>query len=47
VERMWGLQRSFMYRDMATVGVDIVAWPESVTLDQALALMPERRGERR
>ncbi|MGE2736230.1 DUF58 domain-containing protein [Mycolicibacterium vaccae] len=43
VERMWGLQRSFMYRDMATVGVDIVAWPDSVTLDQAMALMPERR----
>ncbi|MGE2835284.1 DUF58 domain-containing protein [Mycobacterium sp. SMC-4] len=47
VERMWSLQRSFMYRDMATVGVDIVAWPGSATLDQAMALMPEHRGERR
>ncbi|BBX19257.1 DUF58 domain-containing protein [Mycolicibacterium duvalii] len=46
VERMWGLQRSFMYRDMATVGVDIVAWPESATLDQAMTLMPNQRGAR-
>ena len=43
VERMWSMQRSFMYRDMATVGVDIVAWPESATLDQAMALAPIRR----
>lgn len=47
VERMWGLQRSFMYRDMATVGVDIVAWPDTATLDQAMMLMPEQRGARR
>lgn len=26
VDRMWALQRSSMYRDMATVGVDIVSW---------------------
>ncbi|RZT24408.1 uncharacterized protein (DUF58 family) [Mycobacterium sp. BK558] len=43
VDRMWAMQRSFMYRDMATVGVDIVAWPGSATLDQAMALVPERR----
>jgi uncharacterized protein (DUF58 family) len=43
VARMWAMQRSFMYRDMATVGVDIVAWPESATLDQAMALAPIRR----
>lgn len=47
VERMWNLQRAFMYRDMATVGVDIVAWPDTVSLDQAMALMPERRSVRR
>ncbi|MEZ0339071.1 DUF58 domain-containing protein [Mycobacterium sp. pV006] len=47
VERMWNLQRAFMYRDMATVGVDIVAWPDTVALDQAMALMPERRSVRR
>lgn len=43
VDRMWAMQRSFMYRDMATVGVDIVAWPDDATLDQAMALLPERR----
>ncbi len=46
VDRMWALQRSFMYRDMATVGVDIVAWPAHSTLDQALALVPDRRRRR-
>ena len=43
VNRMWTLQRSFMYRDMAIVGVDIVGWPGSATLDQAMALVPDHR----
>lgn len=43
VHRMWALQRSFMYRDMATVGVDIVGWPGTATLDQAMALVPDHR----
>lgn len=43
VDRMWGLQRSFMYRDMGTIGVDVVAWPSDATLDQAMAVMPDRR----
>ncbi|AEV72277.1 hypothetical protein MycrhN_1662 [Mycolicibacterium rhodesiae NBB3] len=43
VARMWSLQRSFMYRDMATVGVDIVAWREVDTLDAALQLVPDHR----
>jgi len=48
VNRMWALQRSFMYRDMATVGVDIVGWPGIATLDQAMALVPDHRtGARR
>jgi len=46
VHRMWAMQRSFMYRDMATVGVDIVGWPQSATLDQAMALIPLRRSRR-
>ncbi|OBK72480.1 DUF58 domain-containing protein, partial [Mycobacterium sp. 1274761.0] len=41
--RMWALQRSFMYRDMGTIGVDIVSWPSQNTLDQAMRLVPERR----
>ena len=48
VARMWALQRSFMYRDMATVGVDIIGWPGTATLDQAMALVPDHRaGARR
>lgn len=46
VHRMWSMQRSFMYRDMATVGVDVVGWPEDVTLDQAMALVPVHRARR-
>ena len=46
VHRMWKMQRSFMYRDMATVGVDIVGWPEAATLDQAMALIPVHRTRR-
>lgn len=46
VYRMWAMQRSFMYRDMATVGVDIVGWPKTATLDQAMALVPVHRSRR-
>ena len=46
VHRMWAMQRSFMYRDMATVGVDIVGWPGTATLDQAMALVPVHRSRR-
>lgn len=46
VHRMWAMQRSFMYRDMATVGVDIVGWPGHATLDQAMALVPVHRSRR-
>jgi uncharacterized protein (DUF58 family) len=41
--RMWAMQRSFMYRDMGTVGVDIVSWSAGDTLDQSLKLVPEHR----
>lgn len=43
VDRIWSLQRSFMYRDMGTVGVDVVSWQEDSTLDQAMYALPERR----
>ncbi|MBV8930197.1 MAG: DUF58 domain-containing protein [Mycobacteriaceae bacterium] len=43
ISRMWSLQRSFMYRDMGTVGVDVVSWAEENTLDQSLQLVPDRR----
>jgi uncharacterized protein (DUF58 family) len=49
VSRMWALQRSFMYRDMGTIGVDVVGWRQSDTLDQAMRQVPDRRrrGRRR
>jgi uncharacterized protein (DUF58 family) len=43
VARMWSLQRSFMYRDMGTIGVDVVSWRGDATLDQAMHLVPDHR----
>ncbi|MFJ4656494.1 DUF58 domain-containing protein [Nocardia sp. NPDC088792] len=41
--RMWQLERTAMYRDMGTVGVDIVPWPEDTRLDQVMRLLPDHR----
>ena len=43
VGRMWSLQRSFMYRDMGTIGVDVVSWGGDATLEQAMQLVPDHR----
>jgi uncharacterized protein (DUF58 family) len=43
VERMWALQRSAMYRDMGTVGVDVVAWQTDRSLDQSMRAVPDHR----
>ncbi|MGH3633506.1 DUF58 domain-containing protein [Mycobacterium sp.] len=43
IARMWALQRSAMYRDMATIGVDVLAWQADRTLDQSMRVMPDRR----
>jgi len=43
VDRMWALQRSAMYRDMATIGVDIVSWRENNGLEQSMGVLPDRR----
>lgn len=43
VERMWALQRSAMYRDIGTVGVDVVAWRPDRTLDQSMQAVPDHR----
>ena len=40
--RMWALQRSGMYRDMATIGVDVLSWPGDRSLDQSMATLPDR-----
>ncbi|WP_077077203.1 DUF58 domain-containing protein [Mycobacterium numidiamassiliense] len=43
VERLWVLQRAGMYRDMATIGVDIVSWDAGRGLEQSMDLVPNRR----
>ncbi|MEZ0351038.1 DUF58 domain-containing protein [Mycobacterium sp. pR1184] len=43
IDRLWALQRAAMYRDMATIGVDIVAWKQDHTLEQSMGVMPDRR----
>jgi uncharacterized protein (DUF58 family) len=43
VDRMWALQRAAMYRDMATIGVDIVSWEGDRSLEQSMGVMPDRR----
>jgi uncharacterized protein (DUF58 family) len=43
VTRMWALQRSAMYRDMGTVGVDVVAWQPDQTLDRSMQAVPDHR----
>jgi len=43
VIRMWSLQRSAMYRDMATIGVDVLSWPGERSLEQSMSVFPGRR----
>ncbi|RFZ53434.1 hypothetical protein MSS2_03088 [Mycobacterium marinum] len=43
VVRMWALQRAGMYRDMATVGVDVLDWPGNRALEQSMGALPDRR----
>jgi uncharacterized protein (DUF58 family) len=46
VNRMWELQRSAMYRDMATVGVDVISWRGDRSLEQSMGVLRDR-GRRR
>lgn len=43
VVQMWALQRASMYRDMATVGVDVLSWPSEHSLEQSMTGLPDRR----
>ncbi len=36
IERVWRLQRRSLYRDLATLGIPVVPWPEGSTLDAVL-----------
>ena len=42
VDRMWALQRSAMYRDMATIGVDVISWQGDRGLEQSMGVLPDR-----
>ncbi|MCV7260267.1 DUF58 domain-containing protein [Mycobacterium shimoidei] len=43
IDRLWTLQRSAMYRDMATIGVDVLPWQPNHTLEQSMRAMPDYR----
>ncbi|WP_046318015.1 DUF58 domain-containing protein [Mycobacterium sp. UM_Kg1] len=44
VDRIWALQRTTMYRDMAIIGVDVAPWPRYEPLEQAMRVAtPHRR----
>lgn len=43
VARVWALQRSAMYRDMATIGVEVAPWAGEWPLEVALHLRTDRR----
>jgi uncharacterized protein (DUF58 family) len=49
IPRLWALQRSAMYRDMSTIGIDVVHWRHDVPLQDVMRLIPDRhrRGVRR
>jgi uncharacterized protein (DUF58 family) len=40
--RMWALQRSAMYRDMSTIGIDVVHWSGDGALADTMRLVPDR-----
>lgn len=42
VARLWTLQRTAMYRDMASVGVDVAAWSPQQPLEQSMRLVTQR-----
>lgn len=48
VPRLWALQRSAMYRDMRTIGIDVVHWRHDAPLQDVMRLIPDRhrRGAR-
>ena len=43
IARMWSMQRAFMYRDMRTIGVDVVSWSVDGSLDQVMHLVSRQR----
>jgi uncharacterized protein (DUF58 family) len=46
IARMWALGRSTMYRDLGTVGIDVVRWRPDTGLADAMRLIPDRHRSR-
>jgi uncharacterized protein (DUF58 family) len=42
VERLWRLDRQGMHRDLASLGIPVLPWPEESTLDEALIPLNRR-----
>lgn len=42
VGRIWTLERTAMYRDMASIGVDVASWSPQQPLEQAMRLVTQR-----
>lgn len=45
--RIWRLERKKVHRDLGLSGVDVIAWPEESTLDQALSQLGPASAHRR
>lgn len=43
LDLMWDLQRSAMYRNLRSVGVNVLDWPADVTVEQVMRLLPGAR----
>ncbi|AWT54823.1 DUF58 domain-containing protein [Mycolicibacterium smegmatis] len=46
IPRLWALQRSAMYRDMSTIGIDVVHWRGDIPLQDVMRLIPDRHRRR-
>ena len=47
IARMWSMQRSFMYRDMRTIGVDVLSWPSEAGVSGVSGVSAPADGSRR
>jgi uncharacterized protein (DUF58 family) len=46
ITRWWRLARARMYRDMASLGIDVVNWSEQVSLEHVMHLLTQRSRRR-
>jgi len=46
ITRWWRLARARMYRDMASLGIDVVNWSEQISLEHVMLLLTQRSRRR-